>query len=103
MLADHGAVWDLAQSLAEGLVQHVANMQRRLPHTTIVLQLDEPSLPAVLAARIRTASGFGNLRAPSPRRRHGNGCAPCSLRPSTPSCTAAPPTHRSSSWQRREP
>ena len=67
VLADHGAVVDLAQSLAEGLAQHVANMQRRLPRTTIVLQLDEPSLPAVLSAHIRTASGFGNLRAPSPQ------------------------------------
>lgn len=67
VLADHGAVADLAQSLAEGLTQHLADVQRRFPTTTIVLQLDEPSLPAVLAAHIRTASGFGNLRAPSPQ------------------------------------
>ena len=31
-----------------------------------MLQLDEPSLPAVLAARIPTSSGFGTLRAPQP-------------------------------------
>ena len=55
---------DLAQSLAEGLKNHVADVQRRLPGTTIALQLDEPSLPAVLAARIRTASGFATFRAP---------------------------------------
>ncbi len=64
VLSDHGAMADLAQSLAEGLKNHVADVQRRLPGTTIALQLDEPSLPAVLAARIRTASGFGTFRAP---------------------------------------
>lgn len=67
MLADHGAVIDLAQSLAEGLRQHLADVQRRFPTTTLVLQLDEPSLPAVLHARIPTSSGFGNLRAPTPQ------------------------------------
>ncbi len=67
VLADYGAVIDLAQSLADGLRQHVADVQRRFPTTVLVLQLDEPSLPAVLAARIRTASGFGTLRAPDPQ------------------------------------
>jgi methionine synthase II (cobalamin-independent) len=67
LLADHGAVIDLAASLAEGLTQHLADVQRRFPETTLVLQLDEPSLPAVLAARIRTASGFATLRAPDPQ------------------------------------
>ena len=65
-LSDHGAVHDLAASLAEGLVQHLADLRRRLPATTLVLQLDEPALPAVLAARIPTSSGFGTLRAPQP-------------------------------------
>lgn len=64
VLADHGAVADLAASLAEGLAGHVADVARRLPGTTVLLQLDEPSLPAVLAARIRTASGVATLRAP---------------------------------------
>ncbi len=62
VLADPGAARDLAASLAEGLSRHVANVRRRLPNATILLQLDEPSLPAVLAARVRTASGFGMLR-----------------------------------------
>lgn len=65
-LSDHGAVRDLAASLAEGLAQHLADLRRRLPATALVLQLDEPSLPAVLAARIPTSSGFGTLRAPQP-------------------------------------
>lgn len=67
VLSDHGAVADLAASLAEGLALHLADVQRRFPATTLVLQLDEPSLPAVLAARIPTASGFGTLRAPDPQ------------------------------------
>lgn len=64
LLADHAAVADLAQSLAEGLRLHLADLSRRLPGTTLVLQLDEPALPGVLAAQIPTASGFGRLRAP---------------------------------------
>lgn len=68
VLSDAGAVDDLVQSLAEGLRQHLADLSRRLPGTRLVLQLDEPSLPAVLAARIPTASGFGTLRAPGEQR-----------------------------------
>jgi methionine synthase II (cobalamin-independent) len=62
-VADHGAVADLTESLAEGLAAHVADVRRRVPGATVVLQLDEPSLPAVLAARVRTASGLRTLRA----------------------------------------
>ncbi len=64
VLSDHGAVIDLAASLAEGLALHVADVGRRLPGTTVLLQLDEPLLPAVLAARVKTASGVATLRAP---------------------------------------
>ena len=63
-LADHGAVEDLAASLAEGLSRRLADLAARFPGTALVLQLDEPSLPAVLAAGIPTASGFGRLRVP---------------------------------------
>jgi methionine synthase II (cobalamin-independent) len=64
VLADPAAVADLTQSLAEGLAAHVADVSRRLPDTTLVVQVDEPVLPAVLAAQIPTASGYGRLRAP---------------------------------------
>ena len=64
LLADHGAVADLAASLAHGLAAHLADLRRRLPGTALLLQLDEPALPGVLAAQIPTASGFGRLRAP---------------------------------------
>ncbi|MDQ1678717.1 MAG: hypothetical protein QOC93_3861 [Actinomycetota bacterium] len=61
-LSDHGAVADLAGSLAEGLAAHVAQIRGRVPGARVLLQLDEPSLPAVLAARVRTASGLRTLR-----------------------------------------
>ena len=68
VLADAGAVDDLAQSLAEGLSRHLADVSARLPGTRLVLQLDEPSLPAVLGGGIPTASGFGRLPAPAASR-----------------------------------
>jgi methionine synthase II (cobalamin-independent) len=63
ILRDPGAVRDLATSLAEGLRQHVAELTRRVPGGQLVLQLDEASLPAVLAGRVPTESGFGTLPA----------------------------------------
>jgi methionine synthase II (cobalamin-independent) len=63
VLRDRGAVRDLAASLAEGLRAHVAEVQRRVPGARILLQLDEASLPAVLAGRVPTESGLGTLRA----------------------------------------
>ncbi|MFG3601776.1 uroporphyrinogen decarboxylase/cobalamine-independent methonine synthase family protein [Micromonospora chersina] len=62
LLRDPGAVRDLAGSLGEGLRGHVAAVARRLPRATVLLQLDEPSLPAVLAGRVPTESGFGTHR-----------------------------------------
>jgi hypothetical protein len=38
-----------------------------VPGATLVLQLDEPSLPAVLAGRLPTASGYGSLRPVDPQ------------------------------------
>lgn len=63
LLRDPGAVRDLTDSLAEGLRGHVADVRRRLPGATVLLQLDEPSLPAVLAGHVPTESGFGAYRA----------------------------------------
>ncbi|TDD94045.1 methionine synthase [Actinomadura rubrisoli] len=62
-LKDPGAVRDLAASLAEGAAAHVADVRRRLPAARILLQLDEPGLPAALAGTVPTASGFSRLRA----------------------------------------
>ncbi|NLU79512.1 methionine synthase [Micromonospora sp. HNM0581] len=63
MLRDPGAVRDLAGSMAEGLRGHVEAVTRRLPRASVLLQLDEPALPAVLAGRIPTESGLGVHRA----------------------------------------
>ncbi|WP_405361412.1 methionine synthase [Kitasatospora sp. NBC_00085] len=62
-LADPGACRDIAGSLAEGLRRHLDDVRKRIPGAEVVLQLDEPSLPAVLAGQVRTASGFQRLRA----------------------------------------
>ncbi len=61
VLADPGAVRDLIDSLAEGLSHVVADLRRRMPAARLMVQLDEPSLPAVLLGRVPTASGFGAL------------------------------------------
>ncbi|CAM5746502.1 hypothetical protein STAFG_0503 [Streptomyces afghaniensis 772] len=62
-LSDPGACRDLAASLAEGLRQHLAEVQRRIPGAQLVLQLDEPSLTAVLRGQVKTASGYRTHRA----------------------------------------
>ncbi|WP_030272438.1 methionine synthase [Streptomyces sp. NRRL B-24484] len=62
-LADPGACRDVTESLTEGLRRHLADVRRRVPGAQLVLQLDEPSLPAVLAGAVKTASGFQRLRA----------------------------------------
>lgn len=67
VMSDRGAVRDLAGALAQGAADHVARLRRGVPGARVVLQLDEPALPMVLAGRVRTASGFGILRRPEPR------------------------------------
>jgi methionine synthase II (cobalamin-independent) len=62
-VVDQGARRDLGQSLAEGLAAHVAEVQARVPGAQVVVQLDEPSVPAVLQGGLRTVSGFGKLAA----------------------------------------
>nr|MBA2699309.1 methionine synthase [Nocardioidaceae bacterium] len=67
VLSDHGARRDLAQALAEGLLVHVADLKRRLPGVDrLIVQVDEPALPAVLAGMVPTASGFGRHRTVHP-------------------------------------
>ena len=63
LLRDPGAVRDLTDSLAEGLRRHVAEVQKRMPHAGILLQLDEPSLPTVMAGHVPTESGLSVYRA----------------------------------------
>jgi methionine synthase II (cobalamin-independent) len=65
-LSDPGALADLTDSLAEGLAAHVADVRKRVPAAAIVVQLDEPSLPAALAGRVPTASGLNFVRSIEP-------------------------------------
>jgi methionine synthase II (cobalamin-independent) len=56
-ITDSGALRDLAGSLAEGLAGHRADLARRLG-VQVVVQLDEPSLPAALAGRLSGVTSF---------------------------------------------
>jgi hypothetical protein len=62
-VVDPGARRDLGQSLAEGIAAHAAAVAARLPGAEIVVQLDEPSVPAALIGGLPTISGFGKLPA----------------------------------------
>jgi hypothetical protein len=61
VLTDRGAVREFAASLGEGLRLHVAEVAERTG-ARVLVQLDEPSLPAVLAGTLPTASGWGTVR-----------------------------------------
>lgn len=50
-ITDLGAVYDIAASLAEGVAAHRASVSRRLD-APVVVQFDEPSLPAAVAGRL---------------------------------------------------
>jgi hypothetical protein len=61
-VGDVGARRDIADSLTEGLRAHVHDLRRRLPRlTSLVVQLDEPALPMVLAGAIPSSSGYRTL------------------------------------------
>lgn len=62
-LADPGLVADLTASLAEGAAAHVAEVAKRVPKAVLIVQLDEPVLPAVLHGAVPTASGLSRVRA----------------------------------------
>ena len=66
VLADAGLCADLTAALAEAVADHVAQLRRRVPGAAVVVQFDEPSLPTVLAGRVRTPSGRGAVRVPEP-------------------------------------
>ncbi len=93
-LHDSGAVRDIIASLAEGVMLHLAEARKRLPEARLLLQLDEPSLPAVLQGEFPPKAGtatFGRLS----RWSYATVCARCW--PPRPRmlprwCTAARPT-----------
>lgn len=63
---DSGAARDVGQALADGLVQLLSQVRALVPGAVLVAQIDDPSLPAVLAGSLPTSSGFGRLRAIEP-------------------------------------
>ncbi len=69
VLTDRGALRDFAASLLDGLAGHVAEVRARTG-APVVVQFDEPSLPAVLAGGLSTPSGYGSVAAvPEPEAR----------------------------------
>ncbi|HOF63594.1 MAG TPA: methionine synthase [Dermatophilaceae bacterium] len=94
VVVDDGAVRDLGESLAEG-VRHLLRQVRRLvPGAELVVQYDEPSLPAVLSGEIPTASGLGRLAPVDPQSAIGvlrTVVAAAGDRPSIVHCCAAYP------------
>ncbi|MEJ2885672.1 methionine synthase [Actinomycetospora aeridis] len=62
VLTDRGALAEFAASAGEGLRTHVAELARRTG-APVVVQIDEPTLPAVLAGSLRTPSGYGTVGA----------------------------------------
>ncbi|WP_406602108.1 methionine synthase [Lentzea kristufekii] len=69
VLTDPGAVKEFAASLAEGLKQHAAEVAKRTK-AKVVVQLDEPGLPAVLQGLLPTPSQLGTVAAvPGPDAR----------------------------------
>ena len=67
LVTDHGAVRDVVESLAEGVRVHLSDVAARLPGAQLVLQLDEPAVPAVLGGRVPTPSGYGTVRSVEPQ------------------------------------
>lgn len=67
VVTDDGAVRDLGESLAEGVRDLVSQVRRLVPGAELVVQYDEPSLPAVLAGELPTASGLGRLAPVDPQ------------------------------------
>ena len=67
VIVDEGACRDLIDSLAEGVRQHTSAIRALVPGAELVLQVDEPSLPTILAGRLPTASGYGRLPSIDPQ------------------------------------
>lgn len=62
-VSDPVATTDLATSLAQGLTDHIRDLQRRVPGAEWVVQVDEPALSSVTVGAIPRASGWGTIAA----------------------------------------
>lgn len=93
-LADPGLVADLTSSLAEGVAIHVAEVAKRVPKATLIVQVDEPCPPRHGARCRRRAAcpWFARWM----RKSCGTDCTRCSPpRGNTQWCIAAVRTSRS--------
>ncbi len=63
VVGDLGAARDVAQSAAEGYRAELERLSALVPGAAWVVQVDEPSLPGVLAGELPTSSGYGRHRA----------------------------------------
>jgi methionine synthase II (cobalamin-independent) len=61
-ITDPGALNDIAASLAEGVATHRASLSRRLD-TPVVVQFDEPALPAAIAGHLTGVSALSPVAA----------------------------------------
>ncbi|TWP44289.1 methionine synthase [Lentzea tibetensis] len=69
VLTDKGALKEFTESLAEGVALHAAEVARRTG-AKVIVQLDEPGLPAVLQGLLPTPSKLGTVAAvPEPDAR----------------------------------
>lgn len=66
LLSDPGALRDLASAYETAVDSQMVRLTRRFAGAGLVLQIDEPSLPGVVAGRIPTVSGLDYYRAVSP-------------------------------------
>lgn len=62
VVTDAGACRDLVQSLAETVRVLVGQVRAAVPGAEVIVQLDEPGLPAVLDGTLRSASGLNQVR-----------------------------------------
>jgi methionine synthase II (cobalamin-independent) len=62
VLTDPGALRDFTESMAEGLTRHVAEVRKRTG-ADVIVQFDEPALPAVLAGVLPTPSQLSTVAA----------------------------------------
>src|SRR5699024_1481047 len=58
VLADRGASRELAESLAEGISGLIDQVRRRMSGAQLIVQVDEPRAPAVMAGTVATISGY---------------------------------------------
>jgi len=58
VLGDHGASRDLAQAMAAGIESLIGRVRARIGSAELIVQVDEPHAPAVMAGTVSTVSGY---------------------------------------------